>query len=46
MKNRPVDTELFYSNGRTDRKTDMTKLTVAVRILWRSLQSHLLQAAD
>ena len=29
MKIRPVGAELFHADGRTDRQTDMTKLTVA-----------------
>ena len=29
MKIRPVETELFRADGRTDGQTDMTKLTVA-----------------
>jgi hypothetical protein len=31
MKIRPVETELFYADGRTDGETDMTKLIVAFR---------------
>jgi hypothetical protein len=31
MQNDPVGAELFHANGRTDRQTDTTKLTVAVR---------------
>jgi hypothetical protein len=35
MKMRPLGTELFHADGRTDRQTDrqagMTKLTVAFR---------------
>jgi len=31
MKIRPVGTELFYVDGRTDRRTGMTKLGVAFR---------------
>jgi hypothetical protein len=30
-KIRPVGAELFHADGRTDRQTDMTKLTVAFR---------------
>jgi len=33
----PVEAELFHADGRTDRRTDMTKLIVAFRIL----QTHL-----
>ena len=31
MKIRPVGAELFHADGRTDKRTDMTKLTVAFR---------------
>jgi len=31
MKIRPVGAELYYGDGRTDRQTDRTKLTVAFR---------------
>ena len=31
IKIRPVGAELFHEDGRTDRQTDMTKLTVALR---------------
>ena len=31
MKIRPVKAELFLADGRTDRRADMTKLTVAFR---------------
>jgi len=31
MKIRPVGTELFHVDGRTDRQTDITKPTVAFR---------------
>ena len=31
MKIRPVGTELFHADGRTDRRIDMTELTVAFR---------------
>jgi hypothetical protein len=31
MKIVPVGAELFYADGRTDRKRDMTKLIVALR---------------
>ena len=31
MKIRPVGTDLFYANGWTDRRTDLTKLIVAFR---------------
>jgi hypothetical protein len=31
MKTYPVGAELFHSDGRTDRQTDMTKLTEAFR---------------
>jgi len=31
MKVRPVGTELFHADGRTDRQTGMTKLLVAFR---------------
>jgi len=33
MKIRPVGVELFHAGGRTDRRTDMTKLIVAFRNL-------------
>jgi len=29
MKIRPAEAELFYTDGRTDRQTDVTKLIVA-----------------
>jgi hypothetical protein len=32
MKIRPVGTELFHADRRTDRQTDMTKLIVAFRV--------------
>jgi len=32
-KTAQLESSLFYADGRTDGKTDMTKLTVAVRIL-------------
>ena len=31
MKIRPVGAELFHADGRTERRTDMTKLIVTVR---------------
>ena len=31
MTNRPVGAKMFYRGGRTDRWTDKTKLTVALR---------------
>jgi len=31
MKIRPVGAELFHVDGRSDRQTDITKLTVAFR---------------
>jgi hypothetical protein len=31
MKIRPVGAELFHAGGRTDRRTDMTKLIVVCR---------------
>jgi len=31
MKIRPVGAELFHADGRTDRRSDMTKLIVAFR---------------
>jgi hypothetical protein len=31
MKIHPMGAELFHADGRTDRQTDMTKLTVAFR---------------
>jgi hypothetical protein len=31
MKIRPAGAELFHADGRTDRQTDMMKLTVAFR---------------
>ena len=34
MKIRPVEVELFHTDG----QTDMTKLIVAVAILWKSLK--------
>jgi len=31
VKIRPVEAELFHADGRTDRRTDMTKLIIAFR---------------
>ena len=31
MKILPVEAELFYADGRTDRRTDMKKLIIAFR---------------
>ena len=31
MTIRPVEAELFYEDGRTERQTDMTKLIIAFR---------------
>jgi hypothetical protein len=50
MKIRSVGAELFHVDGRTDRQTDMTKLTVAFRSCanapnnWRSKKSSTLSS--
>jgi hypothetical protein len=33
MKDRPVDAEVFYVDGRTDRQTDRTKIIICFAIL-------------
>jgi hypothetical protein len=39
MTIRPVGTELFHLDGQTDRQTDMTKLTVALRNVPNALKN-------
>jgi hypothetical protein len=36
-----VGDELFHADGRTDRQTDMTKLTFAFRIFANALQNEI-----
>jgi len=40
MKIRPLGAELFHVEGRTDRRTDMTKLIVAFRNFANAPQNH------
>jgi len=42
MKIRQVEAELFYADGRTDRQTDMTKLTIAIRSFANAPKNHFL----
>jgi hypothetical protein len=37
----PVGVELFHADGRTDRQTDMAKLTVAFRIFAKVLKNEI-----
>ena len=37
---RSVEAKLFHANGQTDRQTDMTKITVALRNLQTCLQNQ------
>ena len=39
MKIRPVGAEMFPPDGRTDRRADMTKLTIAFRSVVKALKS-------
>jgi len=41
MKIRPLGAELFHVGGRTDRRTDMTKLIVALSNFAKSAQKSL-----
>jgi len=41
MTIRRVGEELFHADGRTDRQTDMTKLTVAFRIFANALKNEI-----
>jgi hypothetical protein len=40
MKIRPVGAELFHANGRTDGRTDMTKVIVAFRNFANASKNH------
>ena len=40
IKIRPVGAELFHAGGRTDRRTDMTKLTIAFRNFANTIQNN------
>jgi len=42
MKIRPVGAELFHADGRTDKRIDMTKLTVAFRNFLTRLQTKII----
>ena len=42
MQIRPVGAELFHADGRTDRQTDMTKLTFAFRNFTNALKKSFL----